>query len=102
MSTTTSRRVARVGISVLACFGLVTGVAGAASAHTGDSSGTARASQHKAKPTVVLVHGAFADASGWSAEVRFLTRHGYPVIAPAVPLRGLLSDASYILSLIHI
>jgi pimeloyl-ACP methyl ester carboxylesterase len=48
------------------------------------------------KPTIVLVHGAFADASGWSAEIRYLTAHGYPVIAPANPLRGLLSDASAI------
>jgi pimeloyl-ACP methyl ester carboxylesterase len=49
-----------------------------------------------AKPTVVLVHGAFADASGWSAEIKFLTERGYPVIAPADPLRGLSSDAAYI------
>ncbi len=49
-----------------------------------------------AKPTIVLVHGAFADASGWSTEIQFLIKQGYPVIAPSNPLRGLASDAQYI------
>lgn len=52
------------------------------------------------RPTVVLVHGAFADASGWSREVTLLRRAGYPVIAPADPLRGLTADADYIRSLL--
>ena len=47
-------------------------------------------------PTIVLVHGAFADASGWSTEIQFLIKQGYPVIAPSNPLRGLASDAQYI------
>ncbi|HRI97297.1 MAG TPA: alpha/beta hydrolase [Nocardioides sp.] len=49
-----------------------------------------------AKPTVVLVHGAFADASGWSAVIRRLQARGYPVLAPANPLRGLTSDSEYL------
>jgi pimeloyl-ACP methyl ester carboxylesterase len=48
------------------------------------------------KPTVVLVHGAFADASGWNDVTENLQRQGYPVYAPANPLRGLGSDADYI------
>ena len=48
------------------------------------------------KPTVVLVHGAFADASGWSAVYRELAGQGYPVYAPANPLRGVAADAGYI------
>ncbi len=52
------------------------------------------------KPTIVLVHGAFADASGWNAEVGRLRRLGYPVIAPADPLRGLTSDADYVRALL--
>jgi hypothetical protein len=39
------------------------------------------------KPAIVLVHGAFADASGWSEVFRALTSRGYPVYAPANPLR---------------
>ncbi|MFJ5216932.1 alpha/beta fold hydrolase [Streptomyces sp. NPDC088354] len=48
------------------------------------------------KPTVVLVHGAFADASGWDEVVRRLESEGYDVIAPANPLRGLTNDSTYI------
>jgi pimeloyl-ACP methyl ester carboxylesterase len=54
----------------------------------------------ESKPTVVFVHGAFADASGWSAEVQRLQREGYPVIAPANPLRGVSSDAAYVASVL--
>jgi len=52
------------------------------------------------KPTIVLVHGAFADAAGWDSEIDQLTRLGYPVIAPANPLRGLSTDAAYIRSVL--
>jgi pimeloyl-ACP methyl ester carboxylesterase len=52
------------------------------------------------KPTVVLVHGAFADASSWSDEIRQLQRDGYPVLAPANPLRGIASDAAYLRSVL--
>ncbi|QNJ94134.1 alpha/beta hydrolase [Mycolicibacterium fluoranthenivorans] len=48
------------------------------------------------KPTVVLVHGAFADASSWNGVVASLKRDGYPVIAAANPLRGLHDDAAYV------
>ncbi|WP_326685220.1 alpha/beta hydrolase [Streptomyces microflavus] len=51
---------------------------------------------HRTKPTVVLVHGAFADASGWGATVDRLRRDGYPVQAIANPLRGLDYDTSYL------
>jgi len=52
------------------------------------------------KPTVVFVHGAFADASGWSDEIRHLQRDGFPVLAPANPLRGIALDAAYIRSVL--
>ena len=47
-------------------------------------------------PTVVLVHGAFADSSSWNGVVEQLRRDGHPVIAAANPLRGLHSDAQYL------
>jgi pimeloyl-ACP methyl ester carboxylesterase len=50
------------------------------------------------KPTIVLVHGAWADASGFSAEIAGLTKLGYPVVTVANPLRGLTSDADYVRS----
>ncbi|WP_197700307.1 alpha/beta hydrolase [Micromonospora echinaurantiaca] len=52
--------------------------------------------QDASKPTIVLVHGAFADASGWAAVTKRLLGCGYPVHAPANPLRGLHSDAEYL------
>jgi pimeloyl-ACP methyl ester carboxylesterase len=48
-----------------------------------------------ATPTVVLVHGAFADASSWSGVIPLLQAKGIPVIAPANPLRGITYDSGY-------
>ncbi|MFC8391386.1 alpha/beta fold hydrolase [Streptomyces sp. NPDC057238] len=49
-----------------------------------------------AKPTVVLVHGAWADDSGWDEVIRSLRAEGYPVVATANPLRGLTGDSAYL------
>ncbi|MFF5025325.1 alpha/beta fold hydrolase [Streptomyces collinus] len=49
-------------------------------------------------PTVVLVHGAFADATSWSGVIEELQREGIPVVAPPNPLRGLAADAAYVAS----
>jgi pimeloyl-ACP methyl ester carboxylesterase len=48
------------------------------------------------KPTVVLVHGDWADASGWSGVIARLQADGYPVVAPPNPLRSLSGDAAYV------
>src|SRR3984893_16788334 len=50
------------------------------------------------RPTVVLVHVAFADASSWSPGIARLQDDGFTVVAPANPLRGIASDASYLSS----
>ncbi|QAY73618.1 alpha/beta hydrolase [Agromyces protaetiae] len=50
------------------------------------------------KPTIVLVHGAWADASSWDAVTRALQAQGYTVLAPPNLLRGLTDDAAYIAS----
>lgn len=62
--------------------------------------GTAAGGAAAAKPTVVLVHGAFADASGWAGVVTRLQRLGYPVIAPANPLRSVSGDSTYLRSVL--
>lgn len=49
-----------------------------------------------AKPTIVLVHGAFADASSWNGVIRILEGDGYRVVAAANPLRSVSGDADYI------
>jgi pimeloyl-ACP methyl ester carboxylesterase len=54
-----------------------------------------------AKPTVVLVHGAFADASGWYGVQERLEDKGYKVISPANPLRGVSADAAYLKSYLN-
>ncbi|MFJ3308280.1 alpha/beta fold hydrolase [Streptomyces sp. NPDC086549] len=52
----------------------------------------------RAKPTIVLVHGAFADASSWNGVVQRLQQNGYTVAAPANPLRGIPQDSTYLAS----
>jgi pimeloyl-ACP methyl ester carboxylesterase len=54
-----------------------------------------------AKPTVVLVHGAWADASGWSQVAENLQHEGYTVVAPANPLRSLRGDSAYLASFLQ-
>lgn len=54
------------------------------------------ATSSAAKPTVVLVHGAWSDASSWKGVTKRLQADGYKVTAPAVPLRGLSGDANYL------
>jgi pimeloyl-ACP methyl ester carboxylesterase len=54
--------------------------------------------RNSAKPTIVLVHGAFADASGFGSVTSRLQHRGYTVISPANPLRGPASDAAYVAS----
>ena len=47
-------------------------------------------------PTIVLVHGAWADATGFDAEIRALRDRGYTAIGFANPLRDLAGDATYL------
>jgi pimeloyl-ACP methyl ester carboxylesterase len=59
------------------------------------------AAAQSAKPTVLLVHGAFADSSSWNGVVAELLADGYPVVAAANPLRGVKSDADYVTSIVN-
>jgi len=51
--------------------------------------------------TVVLVHGAFADASSWNGVIERLQSRGVPVVAVANPLRGISVDSSYLASVLE-
>lgn len=62
------------------------------------SANTTAAAQGRAKPTIVLVHGAWADGSSWSAVVQRLQRDGYPVRVPPNPLRSLPGDSATVAS----
>src|SRR5215212_4623430 len=54
--------------------------------------------QDGSRPTVVLVHGAFADGSSWNGVIERLQAEGVQVTAPANPLRGISIDSAYIVS----
>ncbi|MFI1864674.1 alpha/beta fold hydrolase [Streptomyces jumonjinensis] len=98
--TTTTRRalIAAVAATAAAAAAVLTTTANAAST---TSHQARKDADGAAKPTVVLVHGGFADASAsWSGVIKRLQRDGYPVIAPANPLRGLAGDAPYLASLL--
>ena len=60
----------------------------------------AQAAAPSGKPTILLVHGAFAESLSWEAVVDRLLADGYPVVAAANPLRGLRSDSAYVASLV--
>src|ERR687890_1488277 len=57
--------------------------------------------QDGSRPTVVLVHGAFADASGWNGVIERLQAEGGQVTAPPNPLRGISIDSAYIASFLN-
>lgn len=85
--------VARWGAALLALAGATSALA-PVTARAGGPSGD----PGRAKPTIVLVHGAFADASSWNGVVERLQRNGYTVAAPANPLRGVAQDSAYLAS----
>lgn len=93
MTTHRPRRL-RLPAAALAGLLLLTGTAMASAAspqpaQTGEGSGAP-------KPTIVLVHGAFADSSGWNAVAGRLLGDRFPVIAFSNPLRGPTADAEYL------
>jgi pimeloyl-ACP methyl ester carboxylesterase len=87
--------------------GIIAGLAAAAGlAVTGAAAASARApvtSQHSSgpRPTIVLVHGAWANGSSWDAVVQRLQAAGYTVDVPANPLQGLAFDPAYIADFLH-
>jgi pimeloyl-ACP methyl ester carboxylesterase len=83
--------------AVLAIVGLLIPVSQIASA--GTTSRSAHARGHK--PSIVLVHGAWADSSSWDAVVSRLQGDGYTVYVPPNPLLGLTYDSAFIRDFLH-
>src|SRR5918997_7132263 len=52
------------------------------------------------KPTIVLAHGAFAESSSWNGVIDLLLGEGFPVLAAAIPLRGVATDSAYLASVL--
>lgn len=95
----TRRRVAIPAVFAVAAL-LAPAVASASAAPSPRPAAAAAPARHHPKPTIVLVHGAFADSSSWNGVITRLEHDGYPVIAAANPLRGLDSDSTYVSSLL--
>jgi pimeloyl-ACP methyl ester carboxylesterase len=53
------------------------------------------------RPTIVLVHGDWADASSWNSVMRRLHNRGFTVVAPPNTLRGPIEDSAYLASYLH-
>ena len=83
------RRIALLAAPIIA-------LAAAITIHTGGSAHAQAGPEPR--PTIVLVHGDWADASSWSSEISRLQDRGYRVVAPPNPLRGPLEDAAYLRS----
>ena len=88
----------RIVCAALACASVAFVTGGIASANTARSTRATetRAAAATERPTVVLVHGAWADASSWEGVTEGLQRDGFRVVAPPNPLRGLSEDAGYL------
>ena len=67
---------------------------------TGVAAQASASNETEPKPTIVLVHGAWADASSWNPVTKRLQREGYTVMALANPLRGTTFDSAYIASVL--
>jgi pimeloyl-ACP methyl ester carboxylesterase len=88
---------------VLAVAGLLfaSSQGGAAHAATTHPAGATAEAGGGAKPTIVLVHGAWADSGSWNAVTRILQADGYTVYAPPNPLQGLAYDTATIADFLH-
>jgi pimeloyl-ACP methyl ester carboxylesterase len=76
---------------------LVLAIAGLAAA---SSAGAQKPGTGAVRPTVVLVHGAFAESASWNDVAGELLKDGYPVIAVANPLRSVMGDSAYLSSIL--
>ncbi|SNT45592.1 Pimeloyl-ACP methyl ester carboxylesterase [Streptosporangium subroseum] len=89
-------------VSVLTLIGMLPLTGVSATQVIGNAGGrqsvtsTAPSGESEPKPTVVLVHGAWADSSGWAKVTSDLQAQGYQVLAPPTPLRGLREDSEYL------
>jgi pimeloyl-ACP methyl ester carboxylesterase len=79
---------------VLAAVGLLIAGNPAGSARAATVRTSAAATASGAKPTIVLVHGAWADSGSWNKVTLLLQQAGYTVYAPPNPLQGLVTDTA--------
>jgi pimeloyl-ACP methyl ester carboxylesterase len=73
---------------------------GATTTPRGNETETAMTQNTTTKPTIVLVHGAFAESASWNGVISKLLAQGYPAVAVANPLRGVKKDSSYLVNVL--
>jgi pimeloyl-ACP methyl ester carboxylesterase len=86
-----------IAAGILAIVGLVIPLSQVASARTAE----AAANGDSPKPSIVLVHGAWADTSSWDGVIKRLQADGYTVYSPPNPLQSLPYDAAYLADFLH-
>jgi pimeloyl-ACP methyl ester carboxylesterase len=90
----------RGGIAAGVAAGIALAVAGGAAASASPSVTSHRAA-HGPKPTIVLVHGAWANGSSWDGVVQRLQQAGYTVDVLPNPLQGLAYDPAFLADFLH-
>jgi pimeloyl-ACP methyl ester carboxylesterase len=94
------RQVVTAGAALAGSAALMASPLGTATASASASTASSPTDAAKAKPTIVLVHGGYADSSCWNATIQELQHKGYTTICGSNPLRGIPTDAPYIGSLL--
>jgi pimeloyl-ACP methyl ester carboxylesterase len=79
----------------------ITKILALATALTASAGMAAQPSAAQPKPTIVLVHGAFAESSSWDGVIAELSRDGYTAVAAANPLRSVASDAAAVSAVVR-
>jgi pimeloyl-ACP methyl ester carboxylesterase len=93
----TARRISLPALLAVVLAAALLAIAPGRATPAGATAGAAvSGGEHPAKPVIVLVHGAWADASSWSSVISRLQRRGFTVYAPPNPLRGLTQDSAYV------
>ncbi|GAB3607071.1 alpha/beta hydrolase [Conyzicola nivalis] len=91
----------RTALTLLTAAAAVVAIAGPAAAAAGTQDSSAESASHPAKPTIVLVHGAWADASSFATVTERLQKDDYTVVSAPQPLRGLASDAASVAAFVN-
>ncbi|MFD7203217.1 alpha/beta fold hydrolase [Streptomyces sp. NPDC059893] len=89
-----SKRRILTGVGAAMTAGIAVGAFALVGTANADTDADRSAGKGLAKPTILLEHGAFADASSWNGVIARLHADGYPVVAAANPLRGPHTDAT--------
>ena len=87
-----------IAAAIVAIASLAIPLSQIASARTADA---AAAAGNGPKPSIVLVHGAWADSGSWDGVTKRLQADGYTVYAPPNPLQGLPYDSAYLADFLH-